>query len=80
MYEHPPTSPLYLCCMMLYAMKVLEAMPEDKTKFTVLIDRSNATAANQDVEMVKAMSSMYQVCVGGTCRMSILKLQCSIVY
>jgi hypothetical protein len=41
--------------------KILAAMPEDKTKFTILIDRVNATAANQDIEMVKAMSAMYQV-------------------
>lgn len=44
-------------------VKILAVMPEDKTKFTILIDRVNATAANQDIEMVKAMSAMYQVSV-----------------
>ena len=36
-------------------------MPENRTKYTVLIDRTGATAANQDLELCKSFSSVFQV-------------------
>lgn len=36
-------------------------MPENKTKYTVFIDRTGATAANQDLELCKSFASMFQV-------------------
>lgn len=36
-------------------------MPENKSKFTILIDRVNASSVNQDTEFVKSVAPIFQV-------------------
>jgi hypothetical protein len=36
-------------------------MPKDKSKFTLLIDRTNASSANQDVDFMEHISEIFQV-------------------
>ena len=38
----------------------LAALPDDKTKITVLIDRTNAGVMNQDIEMMRSLNSIWQ--------------------
>jgi hypothetical protein len=36
-------------------------MPEDKSQFTLVVDRTNASSKNQDVELMKHISEIFQV-------------------
>lgn len=36
-------------------------MPRHRSKFTLVIDRTNASNENQDIEFLKAVSSIFQV-------------------
>ncbi len=36
-------------------------MPENKSKYTVFLDRTGATAANQDLELCKSVAAIFQV-------------------
>jgi hypothetical protein len=38
----------------------LAALPDNKTKFTVLIDRTGAGMGNQDIEFVKVLNATWQ--------------------
>jgi hypothetical protein len=40
--------------------KALLSLPDDKSKFSVLIDRTGAGMANQDIEFVKSLSALWQ--------------------
>lgn len=40
---------------------LLSVMPADRSKFTVLIDRVNATSVNQDTEFLKSIAPVFQV-------------------
>ena len=41
--------------------KVFAAMPENKSKYTVFLDRTGATAANQDLELCQSIAGIFQV-------------------
>lgn len=38
----------------------LAALPSDKTKFSVLIDRTGAGMGNQDIEFLKSLNAVWQ--------------------
>lgn len=36
-------------------------MSRDKSKFTIVLDRTNATTENQDLDFLRAVSNIFQV-------------------
>lgn len=40
--------------------QVIKRLPEDKTKYTILMDRSGAGLANQDIEFTKHFTKLFQ--------------------
>jgi hypothetical protein len=43
-----------------WAEKVISMLPPDKSKATILVDRSDASLTNMDFEFVKAMAGIFQ--------------------